>query len=588
MTKRHTESRHGGVLIGLVIAMVAVGVISAGMVRMLRSQAVTASHAYNQMRARYAADSGQSYIDNISYDELLAYAHHPASEFLLANGDRFILKATDQTAYIRYEIEGRMLNNAEVVSSRLLKGSKSRGGSSTLPDGEPPDVTGETGTQVDETDSMPDANIIGTVIPDADSENEHINLMPSGKGNWRKTYNHVLDLHQGFKIENLPIRGSATSLKLRTDLNIRYAEVDPADSNHMIWSVALPFDYLTQATAAREANSGWLAYEVQTKISWQLDENNYDRVSGAQGIAFKLHGTSAADYQFYAVTVMRYLNQNESNNMITDYDDLNIHVIDGWNRVDGYWGLYDCIPNDIKPPGKQNRYLLVLWKQWLDGNGDIQRTWLVSQDLNSEQDFITEWYGMQDVTIHLRVKEGQDSGGEFVDVQILLGDALSWNSGGYWAPHNSPYDRRWNRWDYPNASESGSPFVIWPPLDYADWNTSVDYYTITEETANVTVNGTTAQFLNDGITIRLYDSDYLSKNQTNQRGDIGLIFCGNFLTGLNHNGLQNNGKLKNGWNYDEVDIPSLYMAADDFALRWLTTESPDGTGADGESVITDF
>jgi len=60
------QAKQGGVLIGLIVAMVAVGVLSAAMVKSLRSQAVMSGRTYSLMRARYAADSGYTYFSSLS------------------------------------------------------------------------------------------------------------------------------------------------------------------------------------------------------------------------------------------------------------------------------------------------------------------------------------------------------------------------------------------------------------------------------------------------------------------------------------------------------------------------------------------
>jgi hypothetical protein len=594
MTKRHTESRHGGVLIGLVIAMVAVGVISAGMVRMLRSQAVTASHAYNQMRARYAADSGQNMLRQLknatNVAQLDLYAAAGTTTFNLANGDAFDLSITKTNNLYLSTILGKFLSDTSVVSSRRLTWQFSVGGSGNpLPDNQTPEIIGTTGAEITDTGPMSAADIDAVVDNEID---EGGYLLHGSWNNRRRTnYERTLDLHQGFFTQALPTaHGSST--KLRTELNLRHAEEEPGYMEHLIWSVELPLDYQQEATAARTANNDWLAYDVQAKFSWEQYTSYGPRYYGAQGLAFKMHGTPS-QYAFYAVSFMTYLVENENNTML----DGHYTEVDG-NRIGTLWNTQDCIPNDIKPPGEAGDLLLVLWKQWVE-NGVEQRQWLAYQNLsNLDGEYLQGYSDLIDATLHLRVTEGIDSIGPFIDVQCFVGDTL--NYGIWWFPilrylsMNSDYtDGGDYRFAYDNADDSyslifwyiNSPFVTWPPFALSDWSAAVDYYT---RVVLPYIFDSSVTLLPDGNTLRIRNVEsYLSKNQQNPAGELAFIFSGNFLSGANNLNLN-----ENRFNAAQSHIPSLYMAVDDLAVRWLLTESGSegggGGGSSGVDIITDF
>ena len=577
------QAKRGGVLLGMVVAMVAVAVLSVAMVKSLQGQAVTGGRAYNLMRARYAADSGYEFFSSLTEAQKLAYAALGDVPYTLGNGDQFVISATTNATYLFAQISGKRMGGGEVLAVRTLNRRILIGGG---PGVDPPGDT----LPGDDLDEDLDLEGVGQIEVEEDNWHDYkdnladfIDMNRWGqKKVWLETHAALLNLHEKFIMQDLPtLRGS--SLKVRTDLDMRHAEIDPSANNHVVWAVALPLNYQSQATAALE--NGYLSYEAQMKISWQelsLDfDTAYSRVTGAQGVAFKLHGNETDGYEFYAVTLMRFRDATEEENRITSFDELDRANLAGSDSSDGYWGIYDCIPNDIKPPGQKDKYLLVLWKQE-QGNNNPVRTWIAYQDLSS--DSIADF--MLDATLYVSVAEGIDGANEFVDVRMMVGDCAFKDSP---AGDTDPYNRgKKSRRRYRNSTDPAdkfsTTFPVWPPVPSQDWTADVDYYTVSEATATVLNNDTTAEFQSDDQTIRLYGGDYLFENQTGQLGDLGLVFCGNFMSGIDHDLVNNNG-VPEVEDLTEIDIPSLYMAVDDLAVKWAGGSVQTGTGTD---IITDF
>jgi hypothetical protein len=256
----------------------------------------------------------------------------------------------------------------------------------------------------------------------------------------------------------------------------------------------------------------------------------------------------------------------------------------GTRRDDGYWGTWDCIPASIKPPVPADPLnpvrLLVLWKQSIV-DGAPQRTWLAYKNLTGINRRI------QDATIHVRVMEGKEAGTnkDYFDLNMLFGDSKP----GAGDTNNVNVVRT----KYLNKDEYTPPpgaFPTWPPFNLDNWTVDDDYYTVIKTpTLNPAFDSTTLTVTNGAL--RIYDSGYLYQNQTTPLGDLGLIFSGNFLSGIETALVDDKGKPETiGAGKDkteaaatDIDIPSLYMAADDFAVRWLT----DGPGG-GIDIITDF
>ena len=597
------QAKTGGVLLGMVVAMVAVGVLSVAMVKSLQGQAVTGGRAYNLMRARYAADSGYAFFSALSLDDKEAYAGLGQQTFVLGNGDQFLLTVSTNATYVIADITGQMLSGNSVSALRPLTARFSRQRAVTpsadeLLDLVVSDLVGQ-GKGKGKGKSKVSEGLI--VIEDTGAD--------KGKGKsslikWEKTYDKLLALHEGFVLEGLPTASGGTSIKLRTDLDILSAELDtsPATENHMVWSVELPLDFSTEA-AVEVDDDGYLSYDAQTKISWQFEgsgENENNRVMGAQGLAFKLHDRIKATgkkevlgSQFYAVTLMRYEGGLEENNVlgmedagdtqntyIKEYSDLD-EGLTGEFWSDGYWGDWSGIPNAIKPVlGSESSVFcgMVLWKQSVDEFGVPERTWVAYQSLAGIGRRVL------DTTVHLRTTEGmEDSGSEYIDVQMRLSDSLDTTAS------DSRFDE--NREAYLNADDYDPPPGVspyWAPFDSNDWSTVYDYTTDMKPTLNTAEFSTSqVKMLDDGETIRIYDADYLFKNQDGPLGDIGLVFCGNFLSGIDTSLVKDDGKLEKKVDIEDVDIPSLYMAVDDFAIRWFRVGS-DGSSDVGTDIITDF
>lgn len=595
MTTRR-QMKTGGVLIGMIVAIVAVGVLSAAMVKSLHGEAVTVGHVYDVMRARYAADSGNTFFSSLSPAQKLDYASKGDVSFTLENGDQFIIHATTNSAYLFAKITGRRMAGNAVRAVRVLNRQMSLDGN-----GFTSGLSGETipGDDLAE-DLSPGAVPEITVDPDQNWSHTKNDLKDfikttawGTKKGWVTTYAHLVNLHEKLVAEQLPTL-LGESLKIRTDLDVRHAEIDPSEKNHVIWEVAVPLSYQKQAQAALK--DGYLSYEVQMKLSWQEKNRNfytpYSRVTGAQGLAFKLRGNETDGYEYYAVTVMRFLDENEKDNRIDDYADLNDAKyspnLTGWNNSDGYWGDYDCIPNDIKPSNMKNKYLLVLWKQE-QGRKNPERTWIACQDLTG--DSIANANFMLDATIYVSVAEGIEGTKEFINVKMMVGD----NRYNDRPPgDDNPYNRGWwTRRRYRNSTDLpdsfNTEFPVWPIENIQNWTADVDYYTIANKEKNsMTLNGNSAIIQTDGETIRMYDSDCIFVNQQNQLGDLGLVFCGNFMSGMDHDLLTKDGepKVKNPTedDYRAIDIPSLYMAVDDLAMKWGNTTVTES----GIDIITSF
>ena len=625
----HSKSKNGGVLLGLIIALVVVAVLSAAMVRSLRSQAVTSTKAYNVMRARNAAESGYNYFASLERAEQVAFADETDPvEYSMKNGDKFTISVTTNVNYLYATIKGQALSGNSITATRPFKTRMPIGGSGGGGD----DGTGG-GDGGGELELNPDDMLNDAIIADLPS-NE---IDPGNKGNPLKdirnkkiikvngkkrnkdleqTYAKILALHEPFITEKL-LTPLSSSLKLRTNLDARYATVD---KDHLFWDVCLPLDLKSEAESA--VTNNYLSYDAQLKITWQNNNRNfyhpYARGYGAQGIAFKLSDEEKnADKKdlklsYYALTVMCYSDDNEKNNLVSDYNLLNDthwgnRNLVGWNWNDGYWGDYDCIPNDIKPPRKAGEFMIVLWRN--DGN---KRTWIAYQELEGPIDDRWNRYVL-DFLLCIRVSEGGidvEKGGkkggtefkEYFDVQLFSGDGggqasspgdtIAYNQGS-----SEKRRRYYNASDLPDAYNTSFP--TWPVAS-EDWSADVDYFTLasaTQHSPRLVLNSkfNDAELLDDGETIRIFDEDSLYKNQkeSNRTGELGLVFCGNFMSGIQFDMLNPDGELKvknpDDEDYLNADIPSLYMAVDDVAIKWGMKGSSGGSGEEtGTTIITDF
>ena len=111
------QAKRGGLLIGLIVAMVAVGILSAAMVKSLRSQAVTSARTYNLMRARYAADSGNNYF-SLRVNE--GTSDDVEGQYTLGNGDQFEIIVTTNVTNPFVTIIGRRMAGDDVLAVRVL------------------------------------------------------------------------------------------------------------------------------------------------------------------------------------------------------------------------------------------------------------------------------------------------------------------------------------------------------------------------------------------------------------------------------------------------------------------------------------
>ncbi|MBC8205547.1 MAG: hypothetical protein H8E68_00135 [Kiritimatiellaeota bacterium] len=112
------QAKKGGVLLGMVVAMVVVGALSVAMVKSLQGQAVTGGRSYNLMRARYAADSGYNYFVKLTQTKQIAFAGGVASNFTMLNEDQFSITVTTNSTYIDAKILGKMRSGGNVLATR--------------------------------------------------------------------------------------------------------------------------------------------------------------------------------------------------------------------------------------------------------------------------------------------------------------------------------------------------------------------------------------------------------------------------------------------------------------------------------------
>ena len=216
-----------------------------------------------------------------------------------------------------------------------------------------------------------------------------------------------------------------------------------------------------------------LSYDVQIKLGtgYQLDY-------GALGLCVRFHKENGHD-NFYAASFMKYSDWYE-----------------------------DYIPDDIKPPNKAGRILLVLWRQ--KGNA---RDWIAFKDITD--DIATEpdqWSGdgqvvTDNTTLLMRVEEQYVQGVKVNRIKVFYGDGsdqypdsdrnlsapyvpydiVAGRMVGHWEDHW--YGRRWveefvidgGRKRYsPSWLITGDWNPVYPPLTIADWSAARDYFSFIE------------------------------------------------------------------------------------------------------------
>ncbi len=159
-------------------------------------------------------------------------------------------------------------------------------------------------------------------------------------------------------------------------------------------------------------------YDLQVKVGWYKDFG-----AAVSGLNFRWHETAnnSGLFEGYGLAFMRYT-----------YSDSGC----GWG-----WGWgYDYIPYSIKPPGKANKLLLVLWEQRVVG-GVERRRWLAYAELGTPANY-SYWHdnrtgndlkvvGAQDDAdgllsdnslVLVRVKDKMVGGQRVNEINVFYGD----------------------------------------------------------------------------------------------------------------------------------------------------------------------
>ncbi len=208
----------------------------------------------------------------------------------------------------------------------------------------------------------------------------------------------------------------------------------------------LPLSQNNAIKAKWAATNRYLSYSIQTKVVWG-DTLNY----AASGIQFRWHQVSTGKYAGYGVSFMRYDPSNDASNL------------DGSN-------YNDMIPNEIKPTfnwtgdaEKNNRLLIVLWEQYVQGGGEHRR-WLAYKDISSDSKMVrADGSPIDHASIIVRVHEKLIEGVKVNDINIYYGNASTNNQG---------YDQKYNntiRNKYNATFGTDSDIIKWPVFDLDDW-----------------------------------------------------------------------------------------------------------------------
>ncbi len=201
----------------------------------------------------------------------------------------------------------------------------------------------------------------------------------------------------------------------------------------------LPLSKNSELSTKWASTGKYLSYTIQTKLLWG-DLLKY----AASGICFRWHQPVSGKYAGYGVSFMRY---------------------DPWNDAAGY---NDLIPDAIKPDfravlPKNDRLLIVLWEQYLQGGAE-QRRWIAYKDITDDSRMVRADGSPKDhVTLTVRVHEKTVEGVKLNDIDVYYGNASLSNQG---------WDRIYNntvRNEYNATFGTGADVIKWPVFDLDDW-----------------------------------------------------------------------------------------------------------------------
>ena len=390
----------------------------------------------------------------------------------------------------------------------------------------------------------------------------------------------LVDIDEGISSLNVHNEYSVTQMRLTRD---------PTDRN--VWTYTMLLDKAVLMKQAWAANNTYLHYDVQAKAGW-----GYQLDYGAQGITFRYHESSPGSglHECYGLSFMMYRGSGS-----------------------------DHMPASIKPRYKSlaNTPLIVLWKQWVDDDGDTQRVWMAYKDL-SDETFIRggQWrYDGQCFTdnsaLMVRIRERKVDDQRYNDIQVFVSDSSikygpldgalcdygSWSDCSYVTYYPGPIYRTPDQVAYDvlmfrevyypeyaaeqadphNRLTNGSPFPIWAPGDDTSESAFYNGY-----------SGVWQTLTNDYFTqvAKTFDWDEVNTGDSNNAGlsvlsDGGTIRDPSFTSPLTDEdfpvdddtgaedryevGLHFFGPLdQHGYSENE----NMYF--DDFAIQWLSWTAP--------------
>ena len=199
----------------------------------------------------------------------------------------------------------------------------------------------------------------------------------------------------------------------------------------------------------------YLSYTIQAKMVWG-DDLDY----ATSGFNFRWHlaNNTTNKYAGYGVSFMRYDSSTNAYN--------------------------DMIPDTIKPgylgaSEKDDRVLVVLWKQYVDGT-DEKRQWLAYKDITADSKMMSGDHLKDLSTLMVRVEEKRAGGVKVNDITLYYGNAADNIQAGDSVWNNT--DRRRYNPSFATGMLAGT--IHWPPYTTADWSVDTDYFTLVD---NVTL-----------------------------------------------------------------------------------------------------
>ncbi|MBU1196232.1 MAG: hypothetical protein KKE62_17205 [Proteobacteria bacterium] len=200
----------------------------------------------------------------------------------------------------------------------------------------------------------------------------------------------------------------------------------------------LPLSKNAELAAKWTSTQKFLNYTIQVKTVWG-DQLDY----GASGICFRWHQPQAGKYAGYGISYVRY------DSSLNTYNDM--------------------IPDDIKPEfhgtrEKNDRLLLVLWEQYIQG-GAQQRRWLAYKDITDDSNVKKSSNGTpRDLSsLFVRVREKRVENVKLNDIEIYYGNA---------SLAGQVSDNQYNntvRDEYNPTFGTGSNTIKWPVFDIRNW-----------------------------------------------------------------------------------------------------------------------